>query len=291
MSRAARILSDRHVLIILRSLLNGPKTYGEIKSALGGDSDATLSARLKAMVDDRLLCREEEGRLVRYLLSDRGADTCSIFVALWQWERDWLGRPNLLIHGRCNAVTDAVLSCSVCRDPFDRPDAMLVLGPGAGFEVRSPSRQRRKSIVESDVADPAISPVAIEAVGNFWSVSILAGIFGRCRTFGDLSAALGIPSAVLTGRLQALVRTGILERISDDSNLSRQGYQLTAAGAALYPLTSMFLRWGDRWTADAAGPPMLHRHRGCGQLFDPTLLCAECGTEFHAGDVTFARVV
>jgi hypothetical protein len=36
------------------------------------------------------------------------------------------------------------------------------------------------------------------------------------------------------------------------------------------------VRWGDRWTAGEAGPPVLYRHRGCGQITHVEPHCAAC---------------
>jgi hypothetical protein len=45
------------------------------------------------------------------------------------------------------------------------------------------------------------------------------------------------------------------------------------------------VRWGDRWADDGAGPPVLYRHRGCGEISHVELTCSQCGTSMHAGDV------
>jgi hypothetical protein len=33
------------------------------------------------------------------------------------------------------------------------------------------------------------------------------------------------------------------------------------------------MQWGDRWTADADGPPVVVRHRGCGAEVKAVLAC------------------
>ncbi len=43
--------------------------------------------------------------------------------------------------------------------------------------------------------------------------------------------------------------------------------------------------WGDRWTAGEAGPPVLRRHRSCGEVTQAELRCAHCGEPLHASDV------
>ncbi len=43
--------------------------------------------------------------------------------------------------------------------------------------------------------------------------------------------------------------------------------------------------WGDRWTAGDAGPPVLRRHRRCGQITQIELRCGACGETLSSADV------
>ena len=45
------------------------------------------------------------------------------------------------------------------------------------------------------------------------------------------------------------------------------------------------VKWGDRWTAGDAGPPILYRHHACGQITHAEPHCAACGEVFHSTDV------
>ncbi len=290
MSRAARHLSDRHVLTILGALMREPLTYSELKASVAGGSDSTLSARLKSMLDEGLVDRIDSGRTVHYHLTEAGLAACPIFVALWQWEHDTHDSRRLLIHDACGSVTHAMLACSACEQQLHRSAVTLVLGPGAGFDERPQTRHRRRSTVAGSHPDALLDEITISVVGNYWSMTILAGVFGGVQTFGELANALGTPSAVLAERLHDLVDLGILEQYESDDTGARQGYRLSAAGAALYPAMMMFLHWGDCWRADMSGPPMLHRHQECGELFDPRVICVECRAQFTAGATTFARV-
>jgi hypothetical protein len=47
--------------------------------------------------------------------------------------------------------------------------------------------------------------------------------------------------------------------------------------------------WGDRWTAGDASPPILYRHRACGQITHVEPRCALCGEPMHAADVDVER--
>jgi hypothetical protein len=36
---------------------------------------------------------------------------------------------------------------------------------------------------------------------------------------------------------------------------------------------------------DERGRPLLHEHRGCGKIFDPVMVCSECGEPLKAKEV------
>ncbi|MEO5723305.1 MAG: helix-turn-helix domain-containing protein, partial [Ilumatobacteraceae bacterium] len=291
MTRAALTLSDRHVLTVLGALMREPLSYGELKASVAGGSDSTLSARLKSMVHDGLIDRTDAGRSVNYRLTDAGVATCPIFAALAQWEQDVLDPRRLLIHDACGSTTQAILTCSECDKQLDRSTVTLVIGPGTGFDERPSARHRRRSTVNVSHPDALLNEITVSVVGNYWSMAILAGVFGGVQTFGDLANALGTPSAVLAERLQDLVHLGILEQFENDERGTRHGYRLSEIGAGLYPTMMMFLHWGDCWRSGESGPPMLHRHLDCDELFDPRLICSECRQPFTASTLTFARVV
>jgi hypothetical protein len=50
-------------------------------------------------------------------------------------------------------------------------------------------------------------------------------------------------------------------------------------------ISSGAVRWGDRWTAGEAGPPVLYRHHACGETSHVEPHCAKCDRPMHATDV------
>src|SRR5881409_104343 len=79
---------------------------------------------------------------------------------------------------------------------------------------------------------------ALEVVGERWTLLIVRDAFFGVRRFGDFAAQLGIPRAVLTSRLKALVREGVLVRENAE-------YRLTDKGVALWPVVRALMGWGD----------------------------------------------
>jgi len=103
--------------------------------------------------------------------------------------------------------------------------------------------------------------------------------------FDDIQRDLGISRKVLTERLKWLVAQGVLEQRAYSERPVRYDYVLTGKGRELVDVLMAITAWGDRWTAGEAGPPVLLRHRACGELTHAEVRCARCGGLLHSGDV------
>lgn len=125
----------------------------------------------------------------------------------------------------------------------------------------------------------------LDVIGEPWSPLILRDIFVGIARFDQIQADLGISRKVLTERLNWLVTRGIVERREYSARPPRHDYVLTAKGLELCDLLLVMVRWGDRWTAGEAGPPVLYRHHACGGISHVDLRCAGCGQPMHAGDL------
>jgi hypothetical protein len=77
----------------------------------------------------------------------------------------------------------------------------------------------------------------------------------------------------------------VLEQRAYSERPLRHEYVLTAKGSELCSVLMAITAWGDRWTAGAAGPPALLRHRACGQLTHAEVRCACCGELLDGADV------
>ncbi|MGI9592127.1 MAG: winged helix-turn-helix transcriptional regulator [Myxococcota bacterium] len=118
---------------------------------------------------------------------------------------------------------------------------------------------------------------ALGVVGERWTLLILREIFRGSHRFDEIRSALGISRNVLSGRLDALVAAGVLDKVSYQDRPVRFEYQLTAKGRDLYPVLLALLRWGDRWLAEGEQPPLTLIHRGCGKTITPEIACDHCG--------------
>ncbi len=125
----------------------------------------------------------------------------------------------------------------------------------------------------------------LDIAGEPWSPLIIRDVWVGITRFDDLQRDLGISRKVLAERLRWLVGHGVLERRAYSEHPPRHEYLLTEKGAELVTVLMTITAWGDRWTAGEAGPPVLLRHRGCGELTRAEVRCARCGEPLHAGDV------
>jgi len=133
--------------------------------------------------------------------------------------------------------------------------------------------------------EPCSLARTVAVIGDRWSLLILRECFLRKRRFEAFQSALGITRHLLAERLKKLVRLGVLRRIPYQESPKRYEYILTHKGLDLYPVIMSIVHWGDTHMVDSRGRPMLHEHQNCGKLFDPIMVCSECGEPLAAKQV------
>lgn len=93
LARALDHVGDRWTLLIIRELLIGDASYGELASALHGVPTNLLADRLRQLEDDGLLTRERDDhdrRRVTYQLSELGRELEPAVHALVRWGSHWM---------------------------------------------------------------------------------------------------------------------------------------------------------------------------------------------------------
>jgi DNA-binding HxlR family transcriptional regulator len=126
----------------------------------------------------------------------------------------------------------------------------------------------------------------LELIGDWWSPLIIRDLFLGVTRFDELVEDLGISRNLLTLRLRALARNGIIERAAYRERPVRYEYRLSEAGRDLVPAILALSAWGDRWARPKEGSPILFTHRSCGQRFQPQVTCSACGESLSAATVT-----
>jgi DNA-binding HxlR family transcriptional regulator len=122
----------------------------------------------------------------------------------------------------------------------------------------------------------------MDVIGEPWSPLVLRNVFIGITRFDQLQRSLGISRKVQAERLKWLTDNEVLERRQYSDRPPRYEYVLTARGQELVEVLMVMVRWGDRWLAGEAGPPVLYRHQACGQISHVELTCSQCGEPMHA---------
>src|SRR5690348_4781940 len=93
-------------------------------------------------------------------------------------------------------------------------------------------------------------PVAcsLDIMGDRWTLLVIRDLMlGRTR-FRDFAASPeGIPTNILTDRLERLQHHGIIEQIPAHDGTKRWAYRLTEKGRALGPVLKAMRDWGLTW--------------------------------------------
>jgi DNA-binding HxlR family transcriptional regulator len=119
--------------------------------------------------------------------------------------------------------------------------------------------------------EPCSLARTVAVIGDRWSLMVLRECFLRKRRFEAFQSSLGITRHLLAERLKKLVRFGVLRRIPYLESPKRYEYILT--------------HWGNVHMVDSRGKPLLHEHKTCGKMFDPLMVCSECGEPLNAKEV------
>lgn len=91
-ARSSELLAERWTPIIVRNLLNGCRTFGEVRQGAPGIPTALLAQRLEALERHGVLerTRSPSGRGATYELTEMGLALRGVVDAMGQWGARWL---------------------------------------------------------------------------------------------------------------------------------------------------------------------------------------------------------
>ena len=133
--------------------------------------------------------------------------------------------------------------------------------------------------------EPCSLARTVAVIGDRWSLLILRECFLRIRRFDEFQSSLGVTRHLLADRLKKLVRFGVLRKIPYQDAPKRYEYILTQKGLDLYPIIMSIVHWGNIHMVDSRGRPLLHEHKNCHKMFNPVMVCSECGEPLTAKEV------
>ncbi len=132
-------------------------------------------------------------------------------------------------------------------------------------------------------------PIArsLERVGEWWSILILRDALHGLSRFDQFQKSLGIAPNMLTRRLNALVKAGLLERRRYSERPPRYEYQLTERGRDFRPVLLALLAWGNKHFAPE-GPSVLLTDTHTGAIAEPVLV--DCATGRRITETDYVTV-
>ena len=145
----------------------------------------------------------------------------------------------------------------------------------------------RPWILDYDSANCTIG-ATVDILGERPTFLVLREAFNGVRRFDDMQRRTGMPRQVLSQRLSRLVDEGLLRKVpyQEAGQRPRSEYRLTEKGLDLYPVLVALMQWGDRYEVGPDGPPVLLRHRDCGEPVQLQLSCRAGHILGSARDVT-----
>lgn len=110
----------------------------------------------------------------------------------------------------------------------------------------------RKSSTKPSAAPARRSPCPVasglDLFGDKWTLLIIRDlILGRSRFKDFVESPEGIPTNILSDRLERLLDGGVVQQIPAADGSKRLAYQLTDKGAALRPILRAIRDWGLKW--------------------------------------------
>ena len=132
-------------------------------------------------------------------------------------------------------------------------------------------------------------PIArsLERVGEWWSILIIRDALHGLTRFDQFQESLGIAPNMLTRRLGALVKAGLMERRRYSERPPRYEYVLTERGREFRSVIVAMYAWGNKHFAPE-GPSVVLINRKTGAAVDPILSDPATGRPVEEPDYTLA---
>jgi DNA-binding HxlR family transcriptional regulator len=110
---------------------------------------------------------------------------------------------------------------------------------------------RRNQIAKKGAASkrsPCPVAFSLDIFGDRWTLLVIRDLFSGRSRFKEFAASPeGIPTNILTDRLERLLARGIIEQIPAKDGTKRMAYSLTKKGKALGPVLRAMRDWGLAW--------------------------------------------
>ncbi|GAA1889500.1 winged helix-turn-helix transcriptional regulator [Asanoa iriomotensis] len=138
LARALEIVGERWTLLIVRDAFYGVRRFGDFATQLGIPR-ASLATRLKALVEEGVLARDES--TAEYRLTDKGIALWPAIRALMAWGDEFYsakGVKRALRHAEDGGLIDDRGRCAECGLLI--PVTEIQIAPGPGFDATGPAK-------------------------------------------------------------------------------------------------------------------------------------------------------
>ena len=110
------------------------------------------------------------------------------------------------------------------------------------------SKRPLKDPPPTERRSPCPVSCALDLFGDRWTLLVIRDLMlGRSRFKDFVSSPEGIPTNILSDRLERLLEAGIVRQIPASDGGKRMAYELTEKGDALRPTLKSLRDWGLAW--------------------------------------------
>ena len=288
--RALEVVGDVPVLLILEQAFLGRCRFDEFVRETGV-ARSVISNRLEKLVEVEVLSKQQQRR-AGYRLTEKGRDLFLVALMILRWQHRWESAERSfainLVHRDCGQKMVPAASCNRCADEIDPREVTWAPGPGLSQVTPVYGRRRMQTAAASAKrGNQTMVDSVIELFGDRWATLVVRACFTGIHRFDEIQRDSLMASNILADRLDRLQAQGIIRTKPYSSHQDRFEYRLTEKGRDLYPVLLALLQWGDRWYADAKGPPLLLTHQNCGHALRLRPVCNACGAGLHIGNTAF----
>src|SRR6476469_7404141 len=89
-AKAMELLDERWTMLIVRELIAGSRTFGDLQRGVPKMSPTLLSTRLRALCRAGVIDRHEQGKRVYYTLTPAGRELAPVVESIGRWGIRWM---------------------------------------------------------------------------------------------------------------------------------------------------------------------------------------------------------
>ena len=107
---------------------------------------------------------------------------------------------------------------------------------------------RKSTPLPAERRSPCPLACSLDIFGDRWTLLVIRDLMlGKAR-FKDFTASPeGIPTNILTERLERLMHHEMVERVADAAGSKHPAYRLTEKGRSVLPVLGAIRDWGLKW--------------------------------------------